>query len=137
LANLVNYRLDTRLDHLAVKFGAMYTRYADDLTFSFDEDRGGRVRALIRAVSRIVAGEGYRLHKRRKLSIRRRHQQQRVTGLVVNEGVNVPRQTRRRLRAVEHHLATGRKATLSEDQMHGWRALLAMVRRQAAPRETP
>jgi hypothetical protein len=51
--------------------------------------------------------------------------------------VNVPRQTRRRLRAVEHHLATGLKATLTEDQMRGWRALLAMVRRQAAPRQTP
>ena len=137
LANLVNYRLDTRLDHLAVKLGAMYTRYADDLTFSFDQDRGGRVRALIRAVGRIVDGEGYRLHTRRKLSIRRRHQQQRVTGLVVNEGVNLPRETRRRLRAVEHRLAQGLKATLTEDQMRGWRALLAMVRRQAAPRQTP
>jgi retron-type reverse transcriptase len=137
LANLVNYRLDTRLDHLAVRMGAMYTRYADDLTFSFDEDRGGRVRALIRATGRIVAGEGYRLHTRRKLSIRRRHQQQRVTGLVVNERINLPRETRRRLRAVAHHLAAGRKATLTEDQMRGWGALMSMVRCQAGPPDAP
>jgi retron-type reverse transcriptase len=135
LANLINYRLDTRLDHLAVRMGAMYTRYADDLTFSFDQDTGGRARCLIRAVGRIVAAEGYRLHTRRKLSIRRRHQRQRVTGLVVNERINLPRETRRRLRAVEHHLTQGRKATLTEDQMRGWRALMTMVRRQAGPPE--
>ena len=137
LANLVNYRLDTRLDHLAVKFNAMYTRYADDLTFSFDEDRGGRVRALIRAAGRIVAGEGYRLHTRRKLSIRRRHQQQRVTGLVVNERINLPRETRRRLRAIEHRLGQGRKATLTEDQMRGWRAVVHMVQGQGGARSAP
>ena len=105
-------------------------RYADAV-----QDAGGKVRALIRVVGRIVGEEGYRLHKRKKMSIRRRHQQQRVTGLVVNERINLPRDTRRRLRAIEHRLAAGRKATLTEEQVRGWRALLAMVRRQAGPQE--
>ncbi len=110
LANLLNYRLDARLDRLAAKFGATYTRYADDLTFSFDTEENAKVRSLIRTVTRIVADEGYRLHKRRKLSVRRRHQQQRVTGLIVNDQLNLPRETRRRLRAIEHHIATGQAA---------------------------
>ncbi len=127
LANLVNYKLDTRLSRLAARFGAVYTRYADDLTFSFGSDSDAPVGNLITTTGRIVAEEGYRIHKRKKLSVRRRHQQQRVTGLVVNERVNLPRDTRRRLRAIEHHLATGRKATLTEQQMRGWRAVQAMI----------
>lgn len=122
LANLVNYKLDTRLDRLAAKAGAMYSRYADDLTFSFDVDKPGGVRGLIRTTRRIVADEGYQVHKRKKMSVRRRHQRQCVTGLVVNERINLPRETRRRLRAIEHRLANGRSATLTEAQLRGWRA---------------
>lgn len=66
-----------------------------------------------------------------KLRIRRRHEQQRVTGLVVNDGVRLPRRTRRWLRAVEHRLASGRPATLTPEQLAGWNALRHMVDRQA------
>jgi RNA-directed DNA polymerase len=134
LANLVNYKLDTRLDHLAAKAGAMYSRYADDLTFSFDRDEAGRVRALIRTVQRIVENEGYRLHKRRKLHVRRPHQRQIVTGVVVNERPNLPRETRRWLRAVEHRLATRGEADLTPEQLAGWRAYRQMI---AADEWTP
>ncbi len=127
LANLVNYRLDTRLNNLAAAFGATYTRYADDLVFSFDVDNRTRTRRLINLVKLIVREEGYRMHTRRKLHIRRRHQQQRVTGLVVNHRVNLPRRTRRWLRAVEHHHATGRSSTLTETQLSGWRAYASMI----------
>lgn len=131
LSNLVNHGLDARLGGLARAFGAAYTRYADDITFSFPADDPQRVRAVIRATKKIVGQAGYSLHQRRKLHVRRPHQQQVVTGLVVNRSVNLPRQTRRRLRAIEHHLATGREATLTPAQMEGWRALQDMVRQQA------
>lgn len=127
LANLVNYRLDTRLNNLAAAFGATYTRYADDLVFSFDVDKRTQTKRLINLVKLIVREEGYRVHTRRKLHIRRRHQQQRVTGLVVNHRVNLPRRTRRWLRAVEHHHATGRSSTLTETQLSGWRAYASMI----------
>ncbi len=101
LANLVNYRLDTRLERLALLRGATYTRYADDLTFSFADDPGGRaIHSLVQIVSRIARDEQYVVHKRRKLHVRRSHQRQQVTGLVVNDRVNLPRATRRWLRAV-------------------------------------
>jgi RNA-directed DNA polymerase len=38
LSNLVNLSLDERLERLAQRSGAVYTRYADDLTFSWDRD---------------------------------------------------------------------------------------------------
>jgi RNA-directed DNA polymerase len=131
LSNLVNYRFDCRVAAVAAKLGARYTRYADDITLSFAEDERRRIRRLIHFVRRAAAEEGYRLHGRKKLRIRRRHEQQRVTGLVVNDGVRLPRRTRRWLRAVEHRLASGRPATLTPEQLAGWNALRHMIDRQA------
>jgi uncharacterized protein (TIGR03067 family) len=133
LSNLVNYRLDSRIAAMAHKLQARYTRYADDITLSFHHDDRRRIRYLIRFVGWVAAAEGYRLHGRKKLHIRRQHQQQRVTGLVVNAGVRLPRRTRRWLRAVEHHLRANRPATLTPQQLAGWRALGQMVARQTAP----
>jgi hypothetical protein len=130
LSNLVNHRLDARLEGLARKYAASYTRYADDMTFSFRKDDRAAIHAVIRATKAIVAEDGYALHQDRKLQIRRRHEQQRVTGLVVNAGVRLPRATRRRLRAVEHHLRTGKPATLTPAQLAGWQALRSMIERQ-------
>ncbi len=131
LSNLVNGRLDARLASLAQRLDAIYTRYADDLTFSFATDDPAAIHAVIRLTKLIVDGEGYGLHQRRKLHIRRRHDCQLVTGLVVNERVNLPRQTRRWLRAVQHRLTSGRDATITPAQLSGWRALEAMIIKQA------
>ena len=102
------------------------------MTFSFDADDPKRIHDLIWRVQRVVEQEGYRLHLRKKLTIRRPHQRQLVTGLVVNARVNLPRATRRWLRAVEHRLARGGRATLTPAQLAGWRALRQMVAAQAA-----
>jgi RNA-directed DNA polymerase len=76
----------------------------------------------------------YRVHTGGKLRILRHHQQQRVTGLVVNHQVQLPRKTRRWLRAIEHRLRSGREATLSPEQLAGWRALQQMIVKQAPAR---
>ena len=145
LSNLVNYRLDSRLAALAAsgpprtinpktlaelrRPGATmqitYTRYADDLTFSFSHD-DTRVREMVRAVRSILEDEGYRLNGR-KVRVLRRHQQQIVTGLVVNSGVNLPRKQRRKLRAVRHHRDAGVPATMTEAELQGWTAFERMV----------
>jgi hypothetical protein len=142
LSNAVNYRLDARLWHLAARIavaprgpestagGTFYSRYADDLTFSFATDDHRAIQGAIAATQLIVKDEGYRLHTRKKLRVMRRHDRQIVTGLVVNEAVNLPRERRRWLRAVEHHLATGRPASLTAAQVQGWRALQHMVAQQ-------
>lgn len=133
LANLVNVLLDARLTGLAVALGARYTRYADDLTFSFERDDHAALADLLGATRRIAKAHGYRLHVERKLQIRRRHHRQTVTGLVVNERVALPRQRRRWLRAVEHHLYSGREATLSREQLTGWQAFESMVEAASGP----
>ena len=130
LSNLVNYYLDARLaGYMRWRKGA-YTRYADDITLSFPEDYPRRVRGTIRSVRRLARLFGYTIHVRHKLRVLRRHQQQRVTGLVVNERVQLPRRTRRWLRAVAHRLRTGRQATLTPAQLEGWHGLVAMIEKQ-------
>ncbi len=70
------------------------------------------------------------IHVRHKLRVVRQHQQQRVTGLVVNEKVQLPREKRRWLRAVEHRLKTTGRASLTPEQLAGWKALQQMIARQ-------
>lgn len=140
LSNLVNYALDARLAAAAAKLGCDYTRYADDITFSgparggTPAESGGRINQLIWLTKRILSDFDYLPHLKKKLQIRRRHQRQQVTGLVVNDRVNLPRTVRRRLRAIEHHMRTGRPATLSTQQLSGWRALRSMVDASLCPR---
>lgn len=148
LSNLVNYRLDARLTGLATRkrlrdsfrtrrvvgtteIGATYTRYADDLTFSFPTDDPTVIRYVIVVTKHIVGQEGYELHLRQKLQIRRRHDRQQVTGLVVNERADLPRSTRRWLRAVEHRADRDGRSTLTPEQLAGWQALRAMIEQQA------
>lgn len=128
LSNLVNFGFDARLTAAAKRCGAAYSRYADDLAFSFDDVDDGSVATVISRVRRIVRDAGYCLN-RDKTRVMRRHQRQQITGLVVNAGVNLPRETRRRLRAIEHRRRQGQDATLTDAQLAGWRAFRAMLDR--------
>jgi len=129
LSNLVNFYMDVQLARFAAKRKGVYTRYADDITFSFPKDYPKRVRGVVLKTYRVLKAHGYRMHKRKKLHIRRAHQRQVVTGLIVNDGgrPRLPRKTRRWLRAVEHRLRTGGEASLTEEQLAGWRALRHMI----------
>lgn len=162
LSNTINYLLDSRLAGMVTALGGVYTRYADDITISFSEEpkedwviRSGsappftfwkhpdKIRFVQRFVRRVVREEGYQLHRGKKMNIRRRHDRQEVTGLVVNERVNLPRETRRWLRAVEHRARLAKQSpldnreqfgygsrkqpTLTPSQLDGWRAYQAMI----------
>lgn len=129
LANLVNYRLDASLAALAAKVSARYTRYADDMTFSLDVDDPSAFNTIIGITRDALSDFGYEVHWRKTLHLRRTHQRQTVTGIVVNDGVSLARETRHWLRAVEHHLKQGRPATLTPTQLAGWRAYEAMIDR--------
>ncbi len=127
LSNLVNFGFDRAIERFACELRrGTYTRYADDLTISFPQDYPKRIRGVIQFVARQLRRNGYSLN-RSKIRILRRHQQQRVTGLVVNDRVNVPRHIRRKLRAIEHRLNSGQPATMTPEQLAGWKSLLQMV----------
>ena len=128
LSNLLMHKVDYTLGRLAEKLGGAYTRYADDLAFSHPDDDRRAVRQFLGTAKVALAGAGLELHPR-KTKVLRRHQRQRICGLVVNDRLNLPRATRRRLRAALHRRKTTGEATLTDEQLRGWAGVLAMVAR--------
>lgn len=98
LLNRVLLRTDKILYRAASERNCQYTRYADDLTFSGD----GHAVELLGIARRTIGQIGLTLDTG-KTNIYRRGRRQIVTGLVVNDKVNVPRRIRRRLRAAMHN----------------------------------
>lgn len=98
LANLSAFALDLRLAGLARTFGANYTRYADDLTFSGDEKFRRSLAVFIPLVEAIIRSERFRSNKAKRRVIRDSRLQQ-VTGVVVNRHLNVRRRDYDRLKA--------------------------------------
>lgn len=101
LSNLVCRRMDARLAALATKVGAVYTRYADDLTFSLREAPSQGLGHFLWWVNQIIGQEGF-VENLRKRRVLRPAGQMRVTGVVTNAQLSIPREARRRFRAVLH-----------------------------------
>ncbi len=127
LANLVLAPVDRALEKAAARFGVTYTRYADDLTFSGNED----CKKILPLVRKLLAQRGYVLDPE-KTQLYRRGRRQMVTGLVVNDKPNVPRKIRRLLRACVHRSAGGAPPVwdgqpMSKSSLRGRIAQLARV----------
>ena len=99
LANLCAYRFDCRLNGVAEAAGAIYTRYADDLAFSGDEEFEKCVERFAAQAAAILVEEGFSVHHR-KTRIMRQGVRQSLAGLVINEHTNVVRDDFDRLKAV-------------------------------------
>jgi RNA-directed DNA polymerase len=102
ISNLVCRRMDARLAGLMKRMKGTYTRYADDLTFSFKKTEGVAIGKLRWWVDQICQQEGFSVNQA-KFRVIRSSQRQVVTGLVVNETLHVPREERRRFRAILHN----------------------------------
>jgi len=102
LLNRVLLRSDEILTEQAALRGCVYSRYADDLTFSGDH----RAVEMLGVAKGVLGRIGLTLDPK-KTNIFRRGRRQMVTGLVVNQQVSVPRRLRRRLRAATHRASQG------------------------------
>ena len=126
LSNLVNYRLDALLHSIAIIEGGCYTRYADDITVSFNDAPRGKINRVVKLMMHYVKKD-YRIHDNKKMQVLKRNRRQIVTGLVVNQQLNLPRETRRLLRSVEHRLKKSEPVTLTEQQLAGWNGMLTLI----------
>ena len=99
LANACCYRMDCRLLGLAEAAGARYSRYADDMAFSGDEEFERGVERFSTHAAAILTEEGFTVnfHKTR---VMRQGVRQRLVGLVANERANVMRTDFDRLKAI-------------------------------------
>ncbi|GAC1469690.1 MAG: hypothetical protein NVSMB9_13780 [Isosphaeraceae bacterium] len=81
LSNLVNVQLDESLQALARTGGGAYTRYGDDLTFSWSSDR--MPRGFSGAVEEMLGAEGYEIQPRKGWRVSLVRDRPVVTGLVI------------------------------------------------------
>ena len=99
LSNFICREMDKEIAGVAAAQGVIFTRYADDLTFSSDADILRPQGGLAQQVKTIVERYGFRLNEA-KTHLQRRGRRQEVTGLMVTEKVNVSRRYVREIRSL-------------------------------------
>ncbi|MDG6400929.1 reverse transcriptase domain-containing protein [Pseudomonas quasicaspiana] len=114
ISNMICRKLDSQLQLLAAGKNCYYTRYADDITFSFTSSKKllpsdivqiteGGVGVPGGALLSIIERNGFRVNPT-KTRLRHRSQRQIVTGLTVNKFPNVSRSFIRRTASMIHAL---------------------------------
>jgi len=97
LSNFICNKLDLSLNELANKFGLIYSRYADDITFSSFHNIYHQDGDFKKELYFIVSKQSFTINER-KTRLQTNHYRQEVTGLIVNEKVNVPSRYLKKLR---------------------------------------
>lgn len=116
ISNLIGHVLDVHLVRLCVRECCVYTRYADDLTFSTNlavfptsiavpSEADPHNWILGKELSRLVTLSGFEINPT-KTRMQYCNSRQEVTGLVVNQKVNVRSEYRRTVRSMVHRLFT-------------------------------
>ncbi len=101
LTNAICDNLDRRMLGVAHRFGLHYSRYADDMTFSSMHNVYQEGSDFRKEILRIITEQGFTLNEK-KTRLQRTGERQEVTGLTVNETVNVARKYVRDLRCILH-----------------------------------
>jgi len=110
IANIISRKLDKRFVNLGRKIGFSYSRYADDMTVSGNDER---IVKMIPFFKEIIEDEGFAVNEQ-KIRIMRNGRRQTVTGVVVNQKPNVAREEIKKLRAVLHNCKHGNLIEQSE-----------------------
>jgi len=135
LSNIICIKLDERLSRFAGARNIVYTRYADDMTFSAKSPD-----ILLRAkktIDEIIVSEGFNINAKKTRLLGPR-QQLKVTGIVISneKSVGIGRKQKRFLRAAFHHAIT--KPMLPKERskrfmwMIGWFNYLHSVDKKSA-----
>lgn len=105
LANIAARNLDNEILKLQGngRFGKLfvYTRYADDLTFSFDNKY--LAKTLMEKVPQIVESQGFKINPSKTKLQWAGAGRRMITGVAVDaKGIHTPREIKRRIRAAKH-----------------------------------
>ena len=97
LSNIVSQKMDRRLRGFAKAFNCRFTRYADDITFSASKDVFNQ--SFKTELKRIIEDQNFTINEK-KVRLQGRGYKQEVTGLIVNEKLNVSKKYVREVRAM-------------------------------------
>lgn len=143
LTNLICRSLDDKLQYLSEQKGWAYTRYADDITFSYPVNGTlqGKIALkpvvadFLKSAQQSILTEQFKLNPT-KVKVTWWHQRQEVTGIVVNQFPNIARMKLKQFRAVLHKLEQGEQnlhwcgRPVTFDLLHGFASYVAMVNLQ-------
>lgn len=126
ISNMICSKMDSQLRLLAQKYRCIYTRYADDITFSTSISRFPQPLVFVSEQSgqliigdeliQTIKGNGFKINVN-KVRLQTRNHRQEVTGVVVNNKLNVHRKYVRQIRAMLH---AWRKHGLEKAQTEFW-----------------
>ena len=133
LSNIVFAPIDSEILQYSKENNLVYTRYADDITISADEDISNH----LCEVKKIIQKYGFEINEQ-KTHIMKDNYRKMVTGLVVTDTVKVPQKFKRKFRqeiyycekfGVEQHLKNiGRKSAVNfKEYMYGKAYFIKMV----------
>lgn len=121
LSNSVMYRFDTKLNQWCSERGLVYTRYADDLTFSSSiEGLSKDIEFAIRDILRDISYPKLSLNDRKTIHVSKKHQR-RITGIIINnEGaLSLGRDRKRMISALIHKFTLNQISTSDAFKLQG------------------
>lgn len=108
LTNMICYKLDKELQNIARLCNATYTRYADDITFSFTTKKRKIPKQIVEdtdvltispVLQQIIENNGFKINSN-KVHLYPKNQRMMVTGIKVNEFTNVQRKYISKIRSM-------------------------------------
>ena len=104
ITNIICRNMDKRINGLCKKLGITYTRYADDMSFSYMGDVADfSIGSFLNSINKIIEAEGFHM-KKEKTHILRKNNRQYITGIVINnEEIGVPKKWVKILKASIHN----------------------------------
>ena len=98
LSNFICKQMDHSLIKIAKKFSLTYSRYADDITFS-SYKKNLNLKQIIEEVTKVVLDNGFTINTK-KTRFQMAHHTQIVTGLKVNQKVNINSKYKKQIRSM-------------------------------------
>ena len=125
ISNLICFRLDHRLMEMSQKAQSKFSRYADDVTFSLNNEN--HLQDLVTSknnkwvpseeILKIFNENGFSLNEKKTI-VHFQWQSQRITGIVINEKINLKREYLETIRLIFHQCETN-KVKYSNQQLLG------------------
>lgn len=99
ITNMICDNLDRRLAGLAKRFGVVYSRYADDITFSSMHNVYQTSGEFRKELKRIIESQGFTMNEA-KTRLQKLGSRQEVTGIIVSDKLNVSQKYVRDIRNI-------------------------------------
>jgi len=114
ISNFICYQLDADLTGFCENHRLLYSRYADDLTFSSDEPI---TPGIMDGLKNLIESNHFEINNK-KTRLTTMNRRQVVTGITVNEKVNVDRKLLKKIRAMSHDLAVNGKEAATRNHFN-------------------